>query len=105
MDVGSKSGYYDAKTPKMLLHEWLLRVKQPKARYKASEQQATEEGQPIQYRCKVVLPHPKNSNDDVVLFLPASLLADSEDEAMQRAAVMGLHHVAGDRAMERLLPS
>jgi hypothetical protein len=35
MDVGAGGGYYTQKTPKLLLHEWCLRAKRPKPRYKA----------------------------------------------------------------------
>lgn len=35
MDVGSKGGAYDYKSPKLLLQEMLMRDKAPKARYKA----------------------------------------------------------------------
>lgn len=50
MDVGSRAGAYDAKSPKLLLHEWSLREKQPRPRYRAS---ATEGGL---WRCKVLSP-------------------------------------------------
>ena len=35
MDVGSKGGFYDEKSPKLLLQEWCTREKRPKPRYKA----------------------------------------------------------------------
>jgi ATP-dependent RNA helicase DHX57 len=34
MDVNSKAGYYEAKSPKLLLHEWCLREKVPRPRYR-----------------------------------------------------------------------
>ena len=37
MDVGSKAGFYEAKSPKLLLHEWCLREKAPRPRYRPSE--------------------------------------------------------------------
>lgn len=53
---------------------------------------------------QVVLPHPKQADKDVVLFLDEADAAPSENEAHQRAAVMALHHLAGDRSLERTLP-
>jgi ATP-dependent RNA helicase DHX57 len=99
MDVGSAAGAYDVKSPKLLLHELLLRDKQPRPRYKAS---LAPDGA---WRCKVVLPHPKQPSDkDVVVFLDDAHAAPTEEEAAQRAAVAALHRVAGDRALDRLLP-
>lgn len=37
MDIGSRAGYYEAKSPKLLLHEWCLREKAPRPRYRASQ--------------------------------------------------------------------
>ena len=98
MDIDSKGGYYDVKSPKLILHEWLLRDKQPKARYKALP------GPSGTWLAKVVLPHPKQSDKDIVVFLPESHAAETEDEAQQLGAVAALHRVAGDRALERTLP-
>ena len=38
------------------------------------------------------------------MFLDESQAAESEDEATQRAAVAALHRLAGERALERVLP-
>lgn len=53
---------------------------------------------------QVVLPHPKQQDKDVVVFLDDSQAAPSEDEAEQRAAVAALHRVQGDRSLDRVLP-
>ncbi len=42
---------------------------------------------------QVVLPHPKQQDKDVVLFLEDSQAAPDEEEAEQRAAVAALHRV------------
>jgi hypothetical protein len=52
----------------------------------------------------VVLPHPKQQERDVVVFLDEALAAPSQEEAEQRGAVAALHRVQGDRALDRLLP-
>ena len=99
MDIGSKSGAYDFKSPKLILHEMLLKDKAPKARYKSIFEKEIS-----LWRCKVVLPHPKRSDDDVVLFLDSKFACESEQEAQQRAAVVALHKIAGNRSLERTLP-
>lgn len=99
MDIGSKSGAYDFKSPKLLLHEMLLRDKSPKARYKGMFDKESS-----QWRCKVVLPHPKRSDNDIVVFLDSKYACASEQEAQQRAAVVALHKIAGNRSLERTLP-
>lgn len=101
MDIGSKNGAYDYKSPKLLLHEKCLKEKLPKPRYKSLHE---EEGGVSRWRCKVVLPHPKRSEDDVVLFLDRKDAASSEDQAQQRAAVVALHRIAGNLSLERTLP-
>lgn len=45
--------------------------------------------------CKVVLPDPKKSEKDIVVFLPDSRAAKTTEEAQQRAAVAALHRVQG----------
>jgi hypothetical protein len=45
--VGSKAGYYTGKSPKLILHEWCLKEKRPRPKYKAVQQ---EDGS---FRCKV----------------------------------------------------
>ena len=99
MDIGSKSGAYDYKSPKLILHEMRQRDKLPKARYKGIFDDVREV-----WRCKVVLPDAKRSENDIVLFLDAKDACISEQEAQQRAAVLALHRVAGNRALERTLP-
>ncbi|KAL4527192.1 hypothetical protein Ndes2526B_g09099 [Nannochloris sp. 'desiccata'] len=105
MDIGSKGGYYDAKSPKLILHEWLLKEKQPKARYKTLPGPTGSSGNSdVVWLAKVVLPHPKQQDKDIVVFLPEAHAAESDDEAQQRGAVAALHRIAGDRALERTLP-
>jgi len=104
MDIGSKGGYYDAKSPKLILHEWLLKEKQPKARYKTLPGPTGSGGSNGLWLSKVVLPHPKQQDKDIVVFLPETHAAESDDEAQQRGAVAALHRIAGDRALERTLP-
>jgi ATP-dependent RNA helicase DHX57 len=108
MDIGSKGGYYDAKSPKLILHEWLLKEKQPKARYKTlpgpSSSAGNNSNNTTMWLAKVVLPHPKQQDKDMVVFLPEAYAADTDDEAQQRGAVAALHRIAGDRALERTLP-
>ena len=98
MEVGSSTGYYSGKSPKMLLHEWCLKEKIPRPKYKPISGES--EGS---WRCRVVLPHPKRADKDTILFLKESV--PSEEDAMQRAAVVALHHLAGDRSLERVLPA
>ena len=43
--------------------------------------------------CQVVLPHPKQQDKDVVVFLEDAQAAPTEEEAEQRAAVAALHRV------------
>jgi len=104
MGIGSKGGYYDAKSPKLILHEWLLKEKQPKARYKTLPGPAGSGGSDGLWLAKVVLPHPKQQDKDIVVFLPEAHAAESDDEAQQRGAVAALHRIAGNRALERTLP-
>jgi ATP-dependent RNA helicase DHX57 len=99
MDVGSKAGAYDYKSPKLILQELLLRDKVPKARYRG-----IFDSERSLWRCKVVLPHPKKSEDDIVLFLEQKDACDTEHEAYQRGAVVALHKIAGNRSLERTLP-
>lgn len=99
MDIGSKAGAYDFKSPKLILHEMLLKEKSPKARYKG-----IFDNDSSLWRCKVVLPHPKRSDNDVVLFLDSKYACESEQEAQQRAAVTALNKIAGNRSLERTLP-
>jgi ATP-dependent RNA helicase DHX57 len=98
MDVNARAGAYDAKSPKLLLQEELARAGAPRARYKAAA------GADGRWRCKVVLPHAKVAEKDVVIFLDGAHAAATEDEAAQRAAVAALHRLAGERALERVLP-
>ena len=53
---------------------------------------------------QVVLPHPKKSDEDIVVFLSTKHASKTESEAQQRAAVLALHKIAGNRAFERTLP-
>lgn len=53
---------------------------------------------------QVVLPHPKQQEKDVVVFLDDALAAPTQEEAEQRGAVAALHRVQGDRALDRVLP-
>jgi len=99
MDIGSSAGAYDYKSPKLLVHEMLLKAKAPKARYKTIFEKDTST-----WRCKVVMPDSKKKEDDVVLFLDKSDACEDEQEAQQRAAVLALHHLAGNRSLERTLP-
>ena len=99
MDIGSKAGAYDYKSPRLLLLELLQRSKAPKARFKPIFDESTSA-----WRCKVVLPDAKKKEDDVVLFLDRGDACADEQEAQQRAAVLALHHLAGNRSLERTLP-
>lgn len=99
MDVGSRGGYFDVKSPRLILHEWLLREKKPKARFKAL---LAPDG--VSWTCKVVLPHERQSEKDIVVFLQDKYAATDEEDAKQRGAVAALHRIAGDRALERVLP-
>lgn len=98
MDVGSRAGAYAFKSPKLLLQEWCAKERTPRPRYKALP------GSAGRHRARVVIPHPKKSELDRLLVLPDQQAAEDEEEAQQRAAVLGLHAVAGDRALDTLLP-
>ena len=78
-------------------HVWLCRLLACRYRGLFDSEKST-------WRCKVVLPHPKKSEEDVVLFLDQEYACDSEDEAQQRAAVVALQRIAGNRSLERTLP-
>ncbi|QDZ20021.1 DExH-box ATP-dependent RNA helicase [Chloropicon primus] len=99
MDVGSRGGYYTQKTPKMFLHEWCQKQKRPIPKYHPKQQ-----GEGDKWTCKVVMHDPKKKENTIVFFLDRELSADTKEEACQMAAVVGLHRVAGDRAMHRVLP-
>ena len=114
MDVGARGGFFDEKSPKLLLQEWCTRNKRPKPRYVPQQGGGARRGgggggggPPAgQWGCKVVLPDPKGVADrDVVVFLDASLAAADADEAAQRGAVAALHAVQGDRALDYVLPA
>jgi len=107
MDVGARGGYFDEKSPKLLLQEWCTRNKRPQPRYVTQSGGSRANGPPKgQYGCKVVLPDPKGVADrDVVVFLDSSLAAGDGEEAAQRGAVAALHAVQGDRALDYVLPA
>lgn len=52
----------------------------------------------------MVLPDPKRSEDDLVLFLDPAHSTAEGPEAEQRACVMALEAVAGERKYDSLLP-
>eukprot|EP00850_Spirogloea_muscicola_P006660 SM000032S12044 [mRNA] locus=s32:111779:119402:- [translate_table: standard] len=89
---------YLVKSPQTLLNEWCQKNKRPSARFK----QIVVEGGC--YHCRVVLPDAKDSKNDMVLWY-RERAALTGLEAQQRAAVMGLHWVLGDRRLDRVLPA
>ncbi|CAG9465122.1 unnamed protein product [Pedinophyceae sp. YPF-701] len=97
-DVGSKAGYYDGKTPRMILHEWCLQQKRPTPRFTARK---TDDGG---VTCKAVLKDLKDTNKDIVCFAPKDKTYASDQEAIQDAALVALHAVQGDRNLDRVLP-
>ena len=99
MDVGARAGYYTQKSAKQLLLEWAQGAKRIKPRYKSK-------GGDGGYTAKVVLPgSAPGGADDVVAFTPKGVMYETADAAEQAAAVAGLHAVAGDRALHRVLPA
>lgn len=93
-------GFYDRKSPKMMLHEFCQSKKRPTPKYKATQ------GDDGMWSCRVILPDPKgHQEEDIILFLPDKDRAQDEQMAQQRAAVLMLHRVQGDRALERVLPA
>jgi ATP-dependent RNA helicase DHX57 len=52
----------------------------------------------------VVLPDPKRSENDLVVFLDERFASPDAAEAEQRGAVAALHRVCGDRQLHLLLP-
>lgn len=70
----------------------------PKPRYSVRQVEGGRWG------CKVVLPHPKRAEEDIVVFLPDAHAAADASEAEQRAAVAALERVAGTRNYHMLLP-
>ncbi|XP_002973866.2 DExH-box ATP-dependent RNA helicase DExH1 [Selaginella moellendorffii] len=54
------------------------------------------------FHCRVILPDAKKSELDVILWCRAD--SPSSQESHHRAAVMALHHVMGDRRLDRILP-
>eukprot|EP00803_Ostreobium_quekettii_P004271 evm.model.scf_905.2 EVM.evm.TU.scf_905.2 scf_905:10452-23846(+) len=97
-DVGSKPGFYTHKSPKLMLLEWCQKQGRRRPIYKLKAQ---PDGR---VSGRVVLPDEKYANKDIVVHLPKEFAADSEQEAAQYAATAALHHVAGDRALDRVLP-
>ncbi|KAL3690222.1 hypothetical protein R1sor_016531 [Riccia sorocarpa] len=87
---------YPVKTPKTLLHEWCQKNKRAAPKFKHEE---VEGG----FHCRVILPDPKKSEDDVILWYRDTTSRTSQ-EAQHRAAVRGLHHVMGNRRLDRILP-
>ena len=104
-DVGSRAGFYDRKSPKMMLLEWCQKQKQPSPKYKATQQGGEGGAGGGLWTCRVILPDPKgHSDNDVIIKLSDTELAPDQQEAEQRAAVAALSRVQGDRALERVLP-
>jgi hypothetical protein len=100
MDVGVRGGYFDEKSPKLLLAEWCQRAKRPHPRYVPQQAGGGAWG------CKVVVPDAKGVADrDLIVWLDSSLSARDAEEAAQRGAVAALHAVQGDRALDYVLPS
>lgn len=95
LQVSSQSSY-PVKMPKNLLHEWCQKNKKPTPRFKHVE---VEGG----FNCRVVLPDPKKSEADVILWYNKNP-APTSQEAQHRASVMALFHVMGDRRLDRILP-
>lgn len=163
MDVGSKAGAYDRKSPKLLLQEHCLKLKQPKPRYTLTDGgrtckvmlvfgactlcvwcvccvlcvwgvggvlcgvwcvcccQTRTLPRPLlaqhQHVCsssatahmhapsQVVLPGPKPNDPPTVLRYRAPDGVDEEDDVVaQRGALVALHHVAGQRRLDLVLP-
>ncbi|KAH9331105.1 hypothetical protein KI387_003213, partial [Taxus chinensis] len=93
---GSSQSSYPVKMPKALLHEWCQKNKKPVPRFKHVE---VEGG----FHCRVVLPDPKKSEEDVILWYNGKN-AQTSQEAQHCASVMALYHVMGDRRLDRILP-
>ncbi|XP_057836975.1 DExH-box ATP-dependent RNA helicase DExH1 isoform X1 [Cryptomeria japonica] len=93
---GSLQSSYPVKMPKALLHEWCQKNKKPVPRFKHVE---VEGG----FHCRVVLPDPKKSEADVILWYNGNE-AKTSQEAQHCASVMALFHVMGDRRLDRILP-
>ena len=109
MDVGAKAGYYTEKSPKALLAEWAAGAKRGRPRYRAKgEGGGGEDGAAApssSFTAKVVIPGtPGKPDTDTVAFSPRGETYPSAADAEQAAAVAGLHAVAGDRALHRILP-
>jgi hypothetical protein len=47
------------------------------------------------FGCRVVFPHSKKSELDVLVYLPDEYLADTEDEAKQNGSLAALYKIAG----------
>ena len=121
MDVGARAGYYTEKSPKVLLQEWAAGARdRGKPRYRAKCEgggggggEGGEGGDAApaptppssSFTAKVVIPGtPSKPDTDTVAFTPRGATYPSAAEAEQAAAVAGLHAVAGDRALHRVLP-
>ncbi|GAQ91802.1 ATP-dependent RNA helicase A [Klebsormidium nitens] len=87
---------YLVKSPKQMLSEWCQKQKRPAPKFKLVE---AEGGM---FRCRVVIPDPKDSEKDILLWWNEG--APNSEAAQQAAAVAGLHAVAGERRMDRILP-
>lgn len=92
---GPSQSSYPVKTPKSLLHEWCQKNKKPAPRFKHVE---VEGG----FHCRVVLPDPKKSEADVILWYNEKAVPTAQ-EAQHHASVMALYHVMGDRRLDRIL--
>lgn len=118
MDVGSRAGAYDRKSPKLLLQEHCLKLKQLKPRYTLTDGgqtckvkllycglvgQTTPDNTP--QPPQVVLPAPKPTDPPTVLrYTAPNGVQEPEDMVAQRGALVALHHVAGQRQFDLVLP-
>lgn len=93
---GPSQSSYPVKTPKSLLHEWCQKNKKPAPRFKHVEVMGG-------FHCRVVLPDPKKSEADVILWYSEKAVPTAQ-EAQHHASVMALYYVMGDRRLDRILP-
>eukprot|EP00892_Ulva_mutabilis_P005050 jgi/Ulvmu1/2917/UM148_0001.1 len=98
MQANSKAGYYTKKSPHLFLLEQCQSDKRSKPKIKVLSKGNGNFG------CRIIFPHPNKAELDEFVYLPDELLADNEEDAKERGSLAGLNHIAGHRALERVLP-
>lgn len=98
--VKRSANEYPHKTPRQFLHDWCQKNKRPTPKYRPKEETKPDGNQC--WKCKVVVPSSKGSEEDIVKFTQGTY--STKEEAMQRGALVALQQVMGGRLMHMVLP-